>query len=102
MKHVYAMLQAVFNESFIFPVLGPDDTYPNGFFPFADRRTLEHWLPETPKKLQYLDQSVKVTEAIFKDWQLYYPYSWLLQHYPIENPVFDPVNEAITLGFYKV
>lgn len=33
-RAVYEMLAEVFDESFIFPVIGSDDTYPQGYYPF--------------------------------------------------------------------
>lgn len=52
-KAVYEMLAEVFDESFIFGVIGSDDTYPQGYYPFEDRSTLPFVLPKTPEKAQY-------------------------------------------------
>ena len=60
------------------------------------------WTPSTPKRDQYINWSRKVLSTVFADWNQYYPFSWLLEQYPITNPTFTPVNEEIAEGYYKV
>lgn len=50
---VYEMIQEVFPESFILPILGSQDTYPSHFFPFTDRKTTKY-MPSLDKKVQYM------------------------------------------------
>lgn len=75
MEEVYAMIQEVFADSFIFPVIGSQDVFPAKFFPFDNRKeNTESWSPEN-KKAQYIDKSVEVVTAIIDDWKLKYPFN---------------------------
>ena len=60
-QEVYTMIQEVFSEAFIFPVLGSQDTFPQRFFPFTDRNSVTNWSPELSKREQYIDRNVYVT-----------------------------------------
>ena len=102
-KQVYELIQEVFSESFIYPVMGSTDTFPNHYFPFVDRRLFATELtPDRPKKLQYMHESVRVTRDIFADWQNKYPFKWADQFAPINNTRFTAVNSIGDFGFYKV
>ena len=69
------MIQEVFSEAFIFPVLGAQDTFPQRFFPFANRDSITNWSPELSKREQYIDRNVHVTQSIFEDWRYKYPFN---------------------------
>ena len=47
---VYKMIQEVFQESFIFPVFGGTDTYPDSFYPFNEKQSSNSWKPSMPKR----------------------------------------------------
>ena len=71
----YEMIQEVFSDSFVFPVIGTQDVYPAKFFPFDKReKTVTSWSPMN-KKAQYIDKSVDVVDAIIADWKLKYPFT---------------------------
>jgi len=48
-----------------------------------------------------MDQSVRVSKAIFEDWNNYYPFSWMLQYYNIESS-FKPKNNVSDYGYYAM
>lgn len=52
-KAAYAMVQEVFSTSYILPVLGITDTYPNRFYNFKDVYYATYQ-PTLPKKDQYM------------------------------------------------
>ena len=101
-KGVYAVIQEVFSESYILPVLGSTDTYPSHFFPFSNRTEIENWLPNIPKKDQYRDQSVKVVNAILDEWEDKYPFSLKMRQLGQDVIGFDPTSEISEYGYYKL
>ena len=73
------MIKEVFNESFIFPVIGGTDTYPYSYFPFDEAQPSSKWKPDTPKREQYIDFSRQVVNTVIADWNLNYPFDHLLE-----------------------
>mmetsp|Transcript_15962 Transcript_15962/g.21670 ORF Transcript_15962/g.21670 Transcript_15962/m.21670 type:complete len:97 (+) Transcript_15962:849-1139(+) len=82
--------------------MGNSDTFPYGFFPFAGRATKKNILPMTPKREQYIDQSVRVSQAIIEDWNFYYPFSWVQDLYPVQSKPFRLQNKVLDTGYYSV
>ena len=69
------MIQEVFSEQFILPVIGSYDVYPATFFPFEKRETsTSSWSPVNLKE-QYIDVSIEVVDAIIDEWKLKYPFN---------------------------
>ena len=101
-KSAYKMIQEVFRESFIFPVFGSTDTFPDSFFSFDGSQSSTPWKPETPKRDQYIDHSRRTTDIITTEWNLLYPFNFELIEYPIDNPTFTPTIDITKYGYYKV
>ena len=57
-------------------------------------------MPELPKREQYIDRQIHVSDKIFSNWRSKYPFNDSFASVP--DLEFEPVNDVNTLGFYKV
>ena len=59
-------------------------------------------VPTTPKRKQYIDQSVRVTRDIIADWTNKYPFTAAQKVFPVPNQTWKPNNDYSAYGHYKV
>ena len=99
-KEAYDMIQDVFSDQFVFPVIGSLDTFPARYFPFMDRDSFDFWKPAQSKKNQYISESTRTFANIQAEWTAKYPFNG--EHRTITDLNFNAQNNITDYGYYKV